>query len=644
MKPNKALTLVLALTLLIAPILVAKPGFAAPVSYDVYPTAVAPLTDIDPSAYVLETPGTPSPVGQTFNVVINLTGAIPGNVPAGVAGVEVHFDFSTILSHAAVQGFTNMLGTAGGVLNVPLLYGITAGFYKADGTTLVTVPPYTDATQYIVAAASSGGGWNGAAGGIVIIQFTITAQPSALLGDPDFVAGLNVSFGSAVDGAAAEVTVSLNQGTLHLDAAPPIYPAIPHIYITPVDQTGPLPIGSLFNYTVMINADSFWDVAGFDITVNWNDTLLNLVAYSEGDFLHQAGADTFGFYNVLPGSIQAVFTKLIDVTPSGGTGSLLQLQFATAHFSNSFPGASCAITLDPTDLASWAHEDRPFAPWFGSITAVDLPYPDYHTRANAMYHEPVQILGAAIDLYSQYADPFGGQGPFEHSDSFAPQQLVCLYAKVTFGGDRVTNKLVVFEIHNALGDKITILQNYSDINGIATVCFRIPQTDLTPPEDPAIFGWWNVISTVELDQITVNDTMYFQVGWLAKIVSVDANGAPYLKYSDNMDFTATLLTIHEQPIWVLVSIDSYDVMGYPIGETAFWVEVNATRASSPFIGPDDTTTGGVYVYPDIIQHIPTWARVGTASVVGYALTDWPRNGGTPYGPQSPATIFGIILS
>jgi hypothetical protein len=208
----------------------------------------------------------------------------------------------------------------------------------------------------------------------------------------------------------------------------------------------------------------------------------------------------------------------------------------------------------------------------------------------------------------------------------------------------VTNKLVVFEVDNALGDKVTILQNYTDMNGIATVCFRIPMTDMIPGVwDPAIFGWWRVIAAVELDQVTVNDTMYFQVGWLAQITGVVAVGAPYLKYADVMNFTATLTTIHEQPILVLVSVDSYDVGGYPIGETIFWALVNATRSTCPFTGPT-TTTGGVYVYPNLTQNIPTWARVGTASVIGYALTDWPRNGGTPCGPQSPPTLFATKMS
>jgi len=147
-----------------------------------------------------------------------------------------------------------------------------------------------------------------------------------------------------------------------------------------------------------------------------------------------------------------------------------------------------------------------------------------------------------------------------------------------------------------------------------------------------------------VDQVIINDTMDFQVGWLAQVTGVVAVGAPYLKYSSVMNFTATVQTIHEQPIWALISVDSYDTQGYPIGETAFWDYINATRATCPFTGPTTTTTGGIYVYPNLIQGIPTWTRVGTASVIGYALTDWPRNGGTPWGPQSPTTLFTIKVS
>jgi len=497
--------LILALSMLMAPILVAKPGFAVtPVNYEVQPVALAPLTDINASLWGLETPPTPTPVSDYFNVTIHLTGATAGNVPAGVAGVEVHFNFSNILTYATPISFNDMLGQAGGVLNGPILETITGGLYNTTGGKVNS--PFTDAVSYDVAGAGTGGGWNAADGLVCTIKFIIIKQPSSLLFEPDFYAELLIVKDDLSDTMANPIPHGDIQGTLHIDATLYSYPPRPKIYITPPAFTGSAPLGTLFNYTVMIQGadgnglSDFWDVAGYDVTVNWNATLMTLVAYSEGGFLHQAGASTFGWYNPFSDNITAVFVKLSDPVPSAGTDSLLQLQFAVAYVGSSYPPETCPVTLTNTDLASWAHPERIVGPWFGSMTAVDLPYGTtyewWHITVDATYTAPYISPGPAIDLYDQYPDPFGGQGPNQHSDSFAPQMLVCLYAKVTYGGDRVTNKLVSFEVHNANGDKVTILQNYTDWSGVATVCFRIPMTDMTPGVwDPAIFGWWHVIAT-----------------------------------------------------------------------------------------------------------------------------------------------------
>jgi hypothetical protein len=197
--------------------------------------------------------------------------------------------------------------------------------------------------------------------------------------------------------------------------AQPSYPPRPQIFISPASYTGTT-LNSIFNYTVMIRGedgngvDAYWDVAGFDVTVSWNNTLINLVAYSEGNFLHQGGADTFGFYNLAnvgdTYSIQAVFVKLTDATPSSGVDSLLELEFKVTFVS--YPSATCSVALDNTDLASWPHPERSNPPWNGQITAVDLPYDPLHTldwghsRVNATYialdlsHAPRELKKDAI--------------------------------------------------------------------------------------------------------------------------------------------------------------------------------------------------------------------------------------------------------
>jgi hypothetical protein len=281
---------------------------------------------------------------------------------------------------------------------------------------------------------------------------------------------------------------------------------------------------------------------------------------------------------------------------------------------------------------------------------------------NGDYKPPYLPQGPNIDLYTlgpeggsppdptfPWSEPYDGSGANQHSDAFAPQQLVCLYAKVTYNGYPVGNKLVTFEVHDASGAKITILTaytNWSDTHvpgsGIAKVCFRLPMTNtFQNGSAPTILGWWWAIATVDLDAVIVNDTMYFQVGYLFTVLNVVPIGAPYHLPTGTMSFTVTVQTISEQPRDALISVDEYDVQSYPIGEQVYWLlGVNATRGTCPFTGNDTTTIPGIFI--NIVSApYPSWARAGTATVIAYPLTDYPRYGGISWGPSASNT-FGLI--
>jgi hypothetical protein len=596
----------------------------------------------------LTTPRTPSPENQYFVVEIHLEGATSTNVPAGVSGIEVHFYFGNILEYAVPVGFENYVGrpTDGGVLNPPILYGIDPCFYDELGNKVET-PPYTGAVYYKVAGASTGAAWNGADGIVAKITFKIIKQPKLMLNEPDVSFDLELTFTDAVDGDVVAIDHGRINGKLNILAAPYEYPPRPVIFVEPAVKKG-TSAGEIFTVNVKIRGedgagvDAFWDVAGFDITFVYDPTLISLVSADQGNFLRQHGEETWGWIDTsTPGVVWAVYTKLENPTPSSGIDTLLVMQFRVVYVHDSYPPPTCALGLVNTVLASWAHPERIVPPWEQRITAVELPYDPRdappaekwtHKTINGTYIAPYVVPGPAIDVYTQYPEPYGGQGPNEHSDAFAPQMLVCLYAKVTYGGDRVTNKWVTFEVHNAQGEKVTVLANKTDWDGIAKVCFRIPQTDYPCGEDPAIFGWWTVIATVEVDEVVVIDTLTFQVGWLIKVVSVEPIGAPFLKYQDNMVFKVTVETISEQVRHAIITIDPFDAAGYPIGEAIWEDDFHATRTATG-------TEPGVYQHTVEIS-IPTWARVGTGTVRAVALTDFPRNGGTAYCPVV-SELFGI---
>lgn len=198
-----------------------EPIFHEPVFYSVEPVPVAPLANANASINGLETPPVPSPVGENFMVEIHLMNATATNVPAGVLGVEVHFYFGNILDYCKPIGFTNELGQPDGALRGPVIYAVN-GFYNDDYPTEDNVPlppPYTGATQYVVAAGSNGGPWNGNDSLVAKITFQITGQPSQNMSQPDFYAPLQISFGDLLDNEFNHTGVSGAQGTLRIDAS-----------------------------------------------------------------------------------------------------------------------------------------------------------------------------------------------------------------------------------------------------------------------------------------------------------------------------------------------------------------------------------------------------------------------------------------
>jgi hypothetical protein len=194
-------------------------GADAPVYFSVEPVPVAPLTNINASINGLETPSAPSPVGENFIVEIHLRNATATNVPYGVWGVEVLFYFANILNYCKPIGFTNELGQTGGVLVGSVIYGLDAGFYD-DNLSLISNPPFANATQYVVAAASTTGPWNDNDGLVAKITFQIKAQPSQNMSQPDFYAPLQIVFGDLASTFSYGIEFSISQGTLRIDAAP----------------------------------------------------------------------------------------------------------------------------------------------------------------------------------------------------------------------------------------------------------------------------------------------------------------------------------------------------------------------------------------------------------------------------------------
>jgi hypothetical protein len=202
------------------------PTPGAPVYFSVEPVAVVPLINLNASVNGLEVSSSPSAAGQNFTVEIHLRNATATNVPAGVAGVYVDFDFTNILNYCKPIGFTTMLDQPGGVLTGFLLYSVDGGFYDVNGNP-VDAADYFQATQYAVMAASTAkAGWNNDDGLVAQVTFQITGQPSRGLNQSAFYRQLRITYAELVDYNVSEILYSVVQGpygvvqgTLKIDAS-----------------------------------------------------------------------------------------------------------------------------------------------------------------------------------------------------------------------------------------------------------------------------------------------------------------------------------------------------------------------------------------------------------------------------------------
>jgi len=155
------------------------------------------------------------------------------------------------------------------------------------------------------------------------------------------------------------------------------YPPRPYIFIDPASKGAA--IGQIFTVNVKINASSFWDVSEYELTVEYNSTIITLLNATEGGFLKQGGASTFGFNDTsVPGVVHAVDAKVSDPVPSSGVDTLLTLQFnVTCQFSHQ--PISCNLELKNTDIMLWVHPERNIAPWNWTLITIG-PWSPYDPR------------------------------------------------------------------------------------------------------------------------------------------------------------------------------------------------------------------------------------------------------------------------
>jgi len=235
--------------------------------------------------------------------------------------------------------------------------------------------------------------------------------------------------------------------------------------------------------------------------------------------------------------------------------------------------------------------------------------------------------GRVIDVYTQK----GGRGANQSSDMFESQELVILYALVTYNDNPIANKLVAFHVNgppNPFENMTAGGSSGTNESGIAEFSFRIPWPVQMP--ETKVFGEWSVVASVDVADERVTDTLTFKAGWIIEIIDIETlnlEGNPEEHYSrqDTIVFDLILENNAKTAKPAAITIDVQDSANHPI------IHIQLDNLIVP---PGVSHVNGS-------ARIPVEASLGQVSVLAGVYTRSVESGGVLYSPAI-STTFEII--
>jgi hypothetical protein len=300
---------------------------------------------------------------------------------------------------------------------------------------------------------------------------------------------------------------------------------------------------------------------------------------------------------------------------------LIARRIATVQYEDPLQNYYGMIPCDGQSmLAGFPHPERDYSPWFSKEWSIPLP----HVCECATYEECFKPSGGFIDIYTQYPDPFGGQGLNNPSDMFWPQKGIWICANVTYADWPEQNKDVAFEVIDPTGATWGIFVNRTNDVGVACVFVRMPW----PCDDPETqIGEWCVIGTVDVACVVVNDTLCFKYDYKVNIWDAYTDKDSY-KHCEYINVTITYGSYAMQDYNITFAITAVDASGVPFGYTYETVTIG----------------GAVYCqYKNgtltLAVHVAKFARPPLGTIYVVALNGLPQDGGSAETP-----VFPILFS
>jgi hypothetical protein len=297
-------------------------------------------------------------------------------------------------------------------------------------------------------------------------------------------------------------------------------------------------------------------------------------------------------------------------------------------------GSGLSVIVNPGDGSQmpWVQVLDAVGQWTVMLTVQTNPDGTNVTSSvSVVVNVLAQPAGASIDVFSGK----GGVGWHNNASAFGPQELVILYANVTYNGAAANNQEVVFQIFDGSGNTVGVLFSNSGVDGLYSVEYRLPWPDDGNP----CFGTWYVTATTTIAQELAVDTVWFTFDYLLETTSVVVLTSPATDSTSvvrgnqvTVSFTVRSIDTASSLLCTAV-ITLVDACEVPIG---FYV-VTGVVAKAAATSDAQIVVPGTYTFSETFT-VPSWAFAGQAAANCNVLTAMPSVGGTAYCPQTSASF------
>lgn len=474
------------------------------------------------------------------------------------------------------------------------------------------------------------------------IDFQIIQVPKAPI-DPDALIELDFDEVNTLlsrDDGTQVTPFNVYDGTVFLKS---LMAAPPTVYVDPPEyySSG---IGEIFTIDIkikdVVKAHHMW---GWEFVMWYNTTLLDTLNVTEGTFLSNINKTFFigkfgsmydpAYVNTTyednwwwngtawvvnrpvykgEGKIHAACLLAPDdpayYKPPEGTGTLATIKFNATYetIAGAEPPAWCWLDIGIVHGDTEVADTPEFWPPKGEVP---------HISESGKYYAYVRSLGRDIDCwtdpYRKYMAPwyyttFTGMDPQVNADAYQPQDLVILYALVTYGEDPVQNKLVQFDIEPFYHDGTPIeLKGFplhrvalTDAYGIAEIEFRIPWPCVG--YNPPLPWYFKCYQSVDIACKKVEDILWFEVVWYIWLKGCEVTPDPHVHKCEDATVTFSYENHALMPLHVYFTVVLYDHQMVPIGMDVVDTMIPAGNdLCDPYVGEDSVSI-----------HIPKWAFKG----------------------------------